>query len=255
MAFDFDTYHRFRTSRDIAAEVIYSDETVSTMDDARKGAAEGGIPGTAYVAGAQTGGRGRMGHTWASEGAGLYVTFHLIARDAITAPLFSVAGSLAVADAVRETSRIVPDLKWPNDVLHGGRKLSGILAESVLGSRVDVFLGIGINVRAGAYPPELAGIATSIEEAGAPPPPNEELLAALAAALERHTAQLARSPAVVVAEWRRRLTTLGRHVRLAAVDGKVFEGVAIDVSSRGEIVLRHDDGTEQSFAAGDVTTA
>jgi BirA family biotin operon repressor/biotin-[acetyl-CoA-carboxylase] ligase len=254
MTFDLDAYHRFRGAGSIGAAVFYRDESASTMDDARAGAANGNICGTAYVAGTQTAGRGRMGRTWASDMGGLYVTYHLCPRDPSTAPLHSIAGALAVADALEEASDLAVDVKWPNDVLHEGRKLAGILAESTLGERIDVFLGIGINVRAATLPPEVASIATSIEQAGGRIPAREELLASLSAALERHVAQLERSPADLVEAWRMRLTTLGRRIRLAVVDGRQFEGEAIDVSPRGELLVRLDDGTLTPFAAGDVTT-
>lgn len=253
MAFDADLYDRHRTSQLVGAHVVYAEETSSTMDDARSGASGGNTAGTAYVAGIQTGGRGRLGRQWLSADSGLWVTFHLTARDAAVAPLFSLAGALAVGDAIRETALITPDIKWPNDVLHGGSKLAGILAESAVGQRVDVFLGIGINIRRTAMPPEVAARATSIEEAGGLPPAREVLLAALAAALERHTEQLQRSPAVVVEQWRRRLVTLGQRVQLHALDGAIHEGEAVDVSARGELVLRLDDGRMASFSAGEVS--
>ncbi len=256
MPFDFDLYHRHRTSLTVGAHVSYREESLSTMEDARSGAAGGGDPGTAYVAGTQTAGRGRLGRTWLSAPRGLYVTYHLCPREAAAVPLFTVAGALAVADAIRETTRLVTDVKWPNDLLHEGRKLAGVLAESTFGDRIDVFLGIGINVGAQPFPPDIAALATNIEEAsGGAVPSNEELLAALSAALERHFAQLSRSPAIVIEEWRRRLITLGRRVRLTAVDGRTFEGDAVDVSPRGELVLRLGDGALVPFAAGDVTTA
>jgi BirA family transcriptional regulator, biotin operon repressor / biotin---[acetyl-CoA-carboxylase] ligase len=254
VTFDLGTYHRLRTSESIGASIFYRDETASTMDDARAGAANGNICGTAYVASAQTSGRGRMGRAWASDVGGLYVTYHLCPLDASIAPLHSIAGALAVADSLQETSGFAVDVKWPNDVLHEGRKLAGILAESTLGERTDVFLGIGINVRAATLPPEVASIATSIEQAGGRIPAPEELLASLSAALERHVAQLERSPADVVKAWRSRLTTLGRRIRLAGVDGRQFEGEAVDVSPAGELIVQLDDRTVTSFAAGDVTT-
>ncbi len=253
MAFDFDLYHGHRTSDAIGVHVEYFDETGSTMDDARRGAAGGNPAGTAYVAGVQTGGRGRLGREWVSADSGLWVTFHLVARDPALAPLFSLAGALAVSDAVRETALLTVDVKWPNDVLHQGRKLAGILAESTFGQRADIFLGIGINVRRTALPDEVASRATSIEDAGGVPPTREALLASLAAALERHTQQLHRSPAVVVEQWRRHLVTLGQRVRLHGVDGATHDGEAVDVTARGELTLRLDDGSLVSFGAGEVT--
>jgi BirA family biotin operon repressor/biotin-[acetyl-CoA-carboxylase] ligase len=253
VTFDLELYERFRTARSVGAAVFYRDESVSTMDDARRGANDGNERSSAYVAGVQSAGRGRLGRTWISDTGGLYVTFHLCPRDASTVPLYSVAGALAVADSIRETSHLAVDVKWPNDVLHEGRKLAGVLAESALGARIDVFLGIGINIRRTVMPPEVAATATSIEDAGAELPSREELLASLCAALERHTTQLERSPAVLVEEWRTRLTTIGRRIRLAAVGGRQFEGEAVEVSPRGELVVRLDDGSLASFAAGDVT--
>jgi BirA family biotin operon repressor/biotin-[acetyl-CoA-carboxylase] ligase len=253
MSFDLDAYRRLCTTDVIGALVVYRHETGSTMDDARRGAAEGQPVGTAYVAGRQASGRGRQGRSWSSDAGGLYVTFHLRAVDPGTGPLYSLAGALAVAEAVGATG-IAVDLKWPNDVLHAGRKVAGILAESAIGERIDVFLGIGVNVRATPMPRDLAGLATSIEQAGGRIPTREALLADLAAALEQRTSQLREDPPALVAAWRDRLATLGQRVRLGVVGGEAFEGEAVDVTTHGELVLRLDDGSARAFAAGDVTT-
>ncbi len=254
MAFDIELYHRLRTSLTIGANVVHREETSSTMDDARAGAAAGQPEGTAYVADVQTGGRGRLGRQWLSADSGLWVTYHLVTREVTLGPLYSLVGALAVTDAVRETSFLTPEVKWPNDVMQGGLKLSGILAESaVAAQRVDIYLGIGINIRQTQMPDEVAGRATSIEAAGRTIPTREDLLAALSAAIERYVQQLQHSPAVVVEQWRRRLTTLGQRVTLYAVDGGTIEGEAIDVSPRGELMLRGDDGLVHVLAAGDVT--
>lgn len=254
--FDLAAYDRLRTAEQVGAVVHYRERTESTMDDARAGASvDGASSGHAYVAGEQTAGRGRQGRNWVSPlGAGLHVTFDLGAWEADRAPLLSIAGGLAVADAVQSTSGLATRLKWPNDVLYGGRKIAGVLAEAVRDGGLRVFLGIGINVRAtGDLPPEVARVATSIERAGAPPPPHEALLAALAAALEGWAERVQQDPAGLVEEWRGRLVTLGRRVRLATPAGDVV-GEAVDVSERGELLLQLDDGRTASYAAGDVTT-
>ena len=211
--FDIDAYQRMRTSREVGATVHYSERTGSTMDDARAATEPGGAErcGDAYVAGEQSAGRGRQGRTWVSPpGAALYVTYHLCTGDAARAPLLSIAGALAAADAVSETSGLRTELKWPNDVMRGGRKLAGVLAEARHGARIDVFLGIGINIRAApGMPADVAATATSIEAAGAPPPAREVLLAALSAALERLVERAEQDPAALIAEWRARLVTLG----------------------------------------------
>jgi BirA family biotin operon repressor/biotin-[acetyl-CoA-carboxylase] ligase len=244
----------------VGATVRFREETASTMDDAREGA-DGGEPcGTAYAAGLQSAGRGRQGRQWISPpGAGLHVTFHLCPSRSQRAQLLSAAGALAAADAVLEASGRETELKWPNDVLVGGRKLVGVLAEARHGARLDVFVGIGINVRFAAdMPEEVSAIATSIEREGVAPPNEipslEHLLAALAAALERWAALFDRDPDALIEEWRGRLGTIGRRVRLATPGG-VVEGEAVDVTEHGELVLRLDDGSTEAYSAGDVTTA
>ena len=255
--FDHDYYRKLMRSEWVGREVRYFEETGSTMDEARAGADAAGAAsnGIAYVAGRQAAGRGRQGRQWVSEpGAGLYVTYHLTPTVADGSSLFAVAGAMAVVDAVREVAHLDTVLKWPNDVLHVGRKLAGILAEARHGRRLDVFLGIGINVRTSALPPEIRDIATSIEDAGGEVPRIEELLAALSHALEPRIAEAERAPEILLEEWKRRLVTLGQRVRLASPDSAVHEGEAVDVSPRGDLMLRHDDGTVSEYAAGDVTT-
>lgn len=256
MPFDLDAYHRYRTSQLLGAVVVNRELTASTMDDARAGAAAGGQPGAVYLADVQTAGRGRLGRQWVSAGDGLYATYHLAVRESPVVPLYAVAAALAVSDAIRETARLATDLKWPNDVLYRGRKIAGILAEAVHRDEVDIFLGVGVNIGSTSVPPELAATATSIEgEAPASTPSREELLAAFSAALERHANQLTRSPTILIEQWRARLITIGQRVRLTAASGEVHEGEAVDVSQRGELIVRLANGTLASFAAGEVTTA
>ncbi|MEZ4554641.1 MAG: biotin--[acetyl-CoA-carboxylase] ligase [Dehalococcoidia bacterium] len=258
MSFDHDRYASLLRTKRLGRVVRYVEETTSTMDDARAGAARDGdaSAGAAYVGGRQTAGRGRQGRQWVSEpGVGLYVTYHLVPRSAApTLPLFAAAGALAVSDAVRERTDAETVIKWPNDVLHDGRKLSGILAEARHGSGVDVFLGIGLNLRPAALPPEVRDVATSLEAAAGFAPPAEEMLASLSASLEHWSEVLEASPAELVERWRSRLVTLGRRVRFALPDGSVEEGIARDVTATGDLVVENDRGVESHYAAGDVST-
>lgn len=252
MPFDLARYHALRHTRTVGAEVVHLDETGSTMDDARAGAAAGRPVGTAYVAAAQTAGRGRQGRSWVSEpGAGLWVTFHL--RTAAAPGLLAAAAALAVADALEANAGLTADLKWPNDILYGGRKICGILAESRPGEGgPDVMLGIGLNLRTPAgMPTEVLAIATSIEQAGRPAPSREVLLAALATALERRLEAAEAAPDALIAAWSARLVTLGRRVRVEA-PAETFEGTATAVDASGALLVRLDDGSERVCLAGDV---
>ncbi|GMU39596.1 MAG: biotin--[acetyl-CoA-carboxylase] ligase [Chloroflexota bacterium] len=255
MPFDLARYHALRHTRTVGTEVVHLEETGSTMDDARAGAAAGRPVGTAYVAAAQTAGRGRQGRSWVSEpGAGLWVTFHL--QTPAAPGLVAAAAALAVADALEATAGLTVDLKWPNDVLHGGRKICGILAESRPGAAgADVMLGIGLNLRTPAgMPAEVLAIATSIEQAGRPAPSREAMLAALATALERRLEAAEATPDALIEAWAARLVTLGRRVRVEA-PGETFEGMANAVDASGALLVRLADGSERACLAGDVHLA
>jgi BirA family biotin operon repressor/biotin-[acetyl-CoA-carboxylase] ligase len=150
-------------------------ETGSTNDVAAILAEHGAPEGATVIASRQTAGRGRFGRTWFSpEGAGLYAS--LICRNPSAAPLLTLAGGVAVADGIRSASGLPVFIKWPNDIVtweagRARRKLAGILAEASTGADglQYVILGLGINLRSAAYPPELADRATSIEtELGRP---------------------------------------------------------------------------------------
>lgn len=256
MPFDLARYHALRRSSQVGVEVAYLEATTSTMDAARAGAAEGRPCGTAYIAGEQSAGRGRQGRSWISAAsAGLYVTYHLCPDRTEGAPLLGLAAAVASAEAVQAACGLSVDLKWPNDLQVGGKKLAGILAEArPRGTGLDVFVGIGINLRTAAeLPPEVAAIATSIEGAGHPAPPREVLLAALSTAFDARSAQAENDPTALLAEWRSRLVTIGQQVLLATPSGEV-EGEAVDVTSTGELVLALPSGERRAFAAGDVTT-
>ena len=265
-AFDHERYASLRGGGRIGVRVHAVASTTSTMDDARAGADQHGAEGCgdAYLAGEQTAGRGRFGRRWvAAPGAALLVTFQLCPAAGPHTPLLSAAGGLATAEAVGAACGVDVTLKWPNDVLAGGRKLAGVLADArTARGGVEVFLGIGVNLQEAAtagLPPEERARATSIEGAGATPPDPEPLLAALSRALEGRVEQIEREPSAFLEDWRVRLETIGRRVQLAAagVDAGaagVVEGVATGVTQSGELTLRLDDGSERSFAAGDVTT-
>ncbi len=138
----------------------------STNTEAMQAAAEGESEGAVFLAEEQTAGRGRGGHSWDSApSAGLYCS--VILRPQMSpadALLLSLLAGLAVCDAVKQTTGLHPDLRWPNDVLLNGKKFCGILTEmNAEATRVRyVVIGIGINVNHAVFPAELEPIATSL---------------------------------------------------------------------------------------------
>ncbi|HEY6047407.1 MAG TPA: biotin--[acetyl-CoA-carboxylase] ligase, partial [Pyrinomonadaceae bacterium] len=148
--------------------VIRLESIDSTNLEAMRQAKAGAPEGLCLVARAQTHGRGRLDRTWQSpKDAGLY--FSLVLRPEFELgrwPLIGLMSALAVSDALAKTFDLQTDIKWPNDVSVNGRKLCGILAETVeTGLGMAAIVGIGINLRQGSFPAELKAIATSVEEA------------------------------------------------------------------------------------------
>lgn len=241
------------TSRYVGRNVVYVTRTTSTQDVAR-GQAELGAPdGTAVLAEEQSGGRGRMGRSWVSPpGANLYVTL-IMRPPASRLRVLSIAAPLAIADAL-EDGGLDCALKWPNDVLVGGRKIAGILIETeLLGDAVRyalVGMGVNVNFDVGAVP-EIADIATSVRSELGRDGSREDILAALLNAFEtRYEAGLEGD--ATFRAWRSRLDTLGRRVR-ATLGDSAENGTAEDVDAEGNLLLRRDDGSLAVIEAGDVT--
>lgn len=146
------------------------DSVGSTNDVAMQLAASGAGEGTAVVADQQMAGRGRHGREWWSPpGAGMYLS--MVVRpgaEASSLGMVTLAAGVALASAVREETGLPVELKWPNDLVIGRpwRKLGGILCEAAQLGTPDacVIVGIGVNLRRSAYPPEIADRATSIAE-------------------------------------------------------------------------------------------
>ena len=182
---------------------------LATVESTQVAAA--GLPvGDVVVADFQTSGRGRLGRRWeAPAGSGLFATF--VCR---AAPLVVFAAGVAAAEACGEGVR----LKWPNDLILGGRKLGGILAE-LRGDRALV--GIGVNL---GWAPE--GAARLGED-------RDALLDRLLPLVERWTAAPGEA---VLARWRELSWTLGQEVRVELGD-EVLEGLATDVDSDGALLV------------------
>jgi len=161
----------------------------STNTLAMHAASRGEPEGTVFLAEEQTAGRGRGAHRWESNPSeGIYCSAllrpHLAPADVL---LFSLAAGLAVWEAVRQVTALETDLRWPNDVLCGERKLCGILIEMhAEATRVHhLIAGIGLNVNQREFPPELRPVATSLRLESGLDWSRVELAAALLKSLDR----------------------------------------------------------------------
>ena len=206
-------------------------------------------PGSVVVAGQQTAGRGRRGHTWFSPpGAGLYVSVVLAPATARIDPpratmLLTLAAGVAIAEGIAAAAGLATELKWPNDLLAGGRKLAGVLAE---GHGDIVVLGYGINVMETAFPPELRDRATSLESELRHTVDRDLVLDETLAALSRRYDDLVdgRFDAILDA-WRGRAPrAIGAHVSWIT-QGVARSGVTCGIDDHGALLVRVDNGVER----------
>jgi BirA family biotin operon repressor/biotin-[acetyl-CoA-carboxylase] ligase len=210
-------------------------ETSSTNDRARQLAAAGAPHGTLVTAAVQSAGRGRQGRTWSAP-AGHALLMSLVLRAAH--PLLPLAAAVAVSETVGPGAQI----KWPNDVLVGGRKIAGILAEGRPQEGWAV-LGIGVNVavRVEDLPPELHDTAATLARS---PADVEPFLAELLAALER---TLALPTADLLDAWRARDALRGRSIAWSG-----GTGTAAGIDGEGRLIVELAGGGQTALDAGEV---
>jgi BirA family biotin operon repressor/biotin-[acetyl-CoA-carboxylase] ligase len=254
---DFDAALRSTAERRGAfgTPTHYFAELPSTNDLAAGLAERGANEGTVVMAAAQTAGRGRFGRDWFSPpGAGLY--FSIVCRNAPAAPYLTLAGGVAVAEGIRAAAALPVEIKWPNDIVVDAgrgrrRKLAGILAEgSTTGHGLQhVILGIGINLNAAAYPPEIAGRATSIETELGRPPDAAAVFAETLASLAATVASLARGGvADMLTRWRQLApSAVGATVEWDSPSGP-RSGRTLGIDDDGALLVRVDGGVERIIA-------
>ncbi len=235
--------------------IILHRELPSTQEAARRLALEGTSERTIVLAERQTVGRGRVGRSWFSPLGGLYLS--LILRPKLAPPEASrlpLLAGVAVARTIRKTSGLEPNLKWPNDVLIGSRKVAGILCE--LGAETDrvnyVILGIGVNVN-NDLPEELKGVATSLKRELGGEVPRADFIRLLLTELDSLYQELQEKGFEPIRRaWKELSSTLGSPVVVNSL-GQVLEGEAIDVDEDGALLLRRFDGALVRVVAGDVS--
>lgn len=237
----------------------YYDSTGSTNDDALEWASAGAADGCIVIADQQTKGRGRLDRRWVTQpGAALAFSLILHPRQEEMAHLvfFTALGALAVSQALEETLRLEPQIKWPNDVLLQSRKAAGILVETAwAGEQLQgLVMGIGLNVTPAAVPPAdmLLFPATSVEAAAGQP---VDRLALLRAILD------------TLFTWRGRITSRAFHQaweqRLAFRDewvevqetgegSPVVTGQVVGIGEDGSLLLRDASGAVRPVGVGDV---
>lgn len=254
-----DLLARLGETHVIGRDIRVFKETASTSDITQK-LAEDGVPeGAVVFAEAQTKGRGRLGRQWLSPpGKGLWLS--VLLRPALPpqqATQITVAAAVALARAVEAQTGLPPEIKWPNDLLIGGKKVAGILTEmnAELERIHSLILGLGLNVDQSAsdFPPTLRASVSSLRLATGATVDRPELAARLLREFDADYARVVQGQFRAVAEeWERRCTTLGQRVVIHC-GGRRVAGRAESLDAEGALLLRTEHGRLERIVGGDVT--
>jgi BirA family biotin operon repressor/biotin-[acetyl-CoA-carboxylase] ligase len=209
---------------------------------------------TVLAAWRQTGGRGRLGRSFESPEGGIYLS--ILWRPDMTpenAAKLSCAGALAVCRAVEKQCNISPDIKWPNDLLLGGKKLCGILCEGNWSNATDgyIVLGLGINVGTRCFPGTLGDTATSLYLYSGKNYDLKAMLDEIIFQLDYVYSQWGKDGAAFIDEYRRRCITPGRQV-LIDHDGQRLQAKAISISDSYGLNILWPDGRTEEKSYGEI---
>ena len=216
--------------------------------------------GTLVIAEEQTAGRGRAGRRWHSEKtSGVYMS--ILLRPAISprqAPLITMVAGLAARDAILEQTGLIPDLRWPNDVLIGRKKCCGILTE--MNAEPDqihfVVVGIGINVNHTRVPEELSGVMTSLRMETGRAHSRVELVARLLRHLDSYYNRFLNEGADAILSRFSEVSSYvtGKRVRVSTMT-EIYTGTTDGLEPDGLLRIRRDDGRMLPVTSGTLTEA
>ena len=251
--FDYEVLRQLET-KFLGRKIYYFDTLSSTMDIATQLGIKRAPEGTLVLAESQTKGRGRLGRTWFSpKYKGIYLSVILRPKMPLSqATIFTLLSAVSICEAVKESSGICPNIKWPNDILLNNKKLGGILTE--LSAETDkinfVVIGIGLNVN--SEKKDLISGAVSLKSVKKANIDRVALLQEILRKIENNYLLLQRKGAdPIINKWREYNITLGRRIKVYS-QKEHYEGEAVDIDKDGGLLLRNDYGLTQKITAGDV---
>jgi BirA family biotin operon repressor/biotin-[acetyl-CoA-carboxylase] ligase len=241
----------------LAREIIVFEKTDSTNDLAARMGRDGAAEGAVVFAETQTTGRGRLGRRWESDShKGLW--FSLLLRPRFSTPHWTRIATWAavgIAEAIEGETGRRAQIKWPNDIYIGGKKVTGILIESQIDESGKGFavLGIGVNVNQPAFPPELS-LAASLRMMAGREFDRQQIAAAILRRLDRLHPQMEHDFERIVAAAESRSFLNGKWI--TASDGATrIEGRVLRLDPQGALVLQLPEGREHTLSSGEVTLA
>ena len=236
-----------------ACEFYVKDCTVSTNTDAKKLGARG-VREAVVIALTQSGGRGRMGRSFSSHSGGLYMSYLTRPDTAATDALFlTVYTPVVVTDAIEKLSGVKVGIKWVNDLLFGGKKVCGILAEgafSASGALEYAVVGIGVNLHAREYESDIADIASDIETLTGVRIKISDLASEIVSGLMAFSAA---DKEEIIKKYRSRSVCIGKRVRVISHGTEYFANCT-DISPSGALVVVPEGQAEEiQLSSGEIS--
>lgn len=238
--------------------ILYFDETDSTNTAAKRAAEEGAPHGTLVAAEYQNGGKGRRGRLWSSpRGVGIWMS--LVLRPGLppaSASMLTLVAAMAVAGGVSEAAGINAGIKWPNDIVCGGKKICGILTE--MSAELEyinyVVTGIGINVGMEEFPEEIRDIATSVYLETGERIVRSRLIGAVMEAYERYYNIFIKTCDMsgLLEEYNGLLVNKDNLVRVLQ-PGHEYSGISLGIDETGELLVKTGDGELHRVISGEVS--
>ena len=242
----------------IGRDFIYCEEIESTNTELLTGKQQYKKNGTVFLAEKQLAGKGRKNRTWQSA-KGLNLTFSiLLTKESLTdinTNHINLSTALAVSEAIENLYQLRTELKWPNDVFIGPKKVAGILIEtSIKGNIVErVVVGIGINLNQISFQGEFNHTPTSLKLEAHTDINRENVLAEIINLFEEKLFELEKSPDNILNDWRGKCKMIGDKITITEND-EVKKGVFFDIDENGFLLLKRDN-TIEKIHFGDVSLA
>jgi BirA family biotin operon repressor/biotin-[acetyl-CoA-carboxylase] ligase len=229
--------------------IHYFSEVESTMDTAKALARQGAPHLSCVIAEHQTKGRGRLNRDWVSSRGGLW--FSLVLRPLLPPPLvyiYNFAASLSLSRILNQLFKVNISVKWPNDLLLGGEKLSGMLSEMETRGDMVQFLVIGIGINVNNDPSHNEFKATSLKNVLKKKVSRKEILTAFLSEFQDTIKEI--DPPYIIDQWKKETSTIGSLVRVETHDN-IYEGRAVDVDETGALIIEDQQQNRKKIIYGD----
>ncbi|BCB04508.1 biotin--[acetyl-CoA-carboxylase] ligase [Bacillus sp. KH172YL63] len=239
--------------------VIHYEETVeSTQKIAHMLASDGAVEGTLVIADEQTAGRGRLMREWhSSKGTGIWMS--LILKPLLPpqkAPQFTLITAVAVVQAIEEATGLEPQIKWPNDILIDGKKVTGILtelqAESDKINSIIIGIGMNVNQQSEHFPDEIQGIATSLSLEKGEHISRAEVVQKVLERIEAlYSLYMKEGFTPIKLLWESYAISIGKRIRARTINGTI-EGRALGITEDGVLKIEDSSGTVHQIYSADI---